>query len=69
MIDPRSQFIIYKEQETELMNQIERKLAAQERRKIAVPSQHWYTAVEQRLKAVLVSLRLAKNPCLEEEPC
>ena len=51
MIDPRSQYIIYKEQENERMLQIERKLAAQERGEHADPSQPWYASAGQWLKA------------------
>jgi hypothetical protein len=70
MIDPRSQYVIYKQQEAELTLQIERKLAAQERGKVTETSYPWYSAAEQWLKEKVFSLRLAKNPCLaEEEPC
>jgi hypothetical protein len=69
MIDPRSQYVIYKEQETRLMLQIERKLAAQERGKFAETSQPWYSAAEQWLKEKVFSFRSARHPCTEEEPC
>ena len=70
MIDPRSQYIIYKEQESKLMLQIERKLAAKERDKFVETSQPWYSAAEQWLKEKAFSFRLAKQPCpAEEEPC
>lgn len=70
MIDPRTQHIIYKEQESKLMLQIERKLEAQERDKFVETSQPWYSAAEQWLKEKVFSFRLAKQPCIEEkEPC
>lgn len=70
MIDPRSQYVIYKEQENKLMLQIERKLAAQERGKFAETSHPWYSAAEQWLKEKVFSFRLEKRPCIaEEEPC
>jgi hypothetical protein len=47
MIDPRTQYILHKEKETDLMHQIERKLAAQERGEDAQTSQPWYSAAEQ----------------------
>jgi len=50
MIDPRSQYIIYKGQETELMLKIEKKLAAQEGGEYAETSQPWYSAAKQWLK-------------------
>jgi hypothetical protein len=67
MIDPRSQYVIYKEQETRLMQQIERKLAAQERGELAQTGQPWYVSAEQWLKEKVLSFRQAKSPC--EEPC
>jgi hypothetical protein len=70
MIDPRTQYIIYKEQETQLELQIERKLAAQERGKFVETSQPWYSAAGQWLKEKVFSFQLAKQPCsAEEEPC
>jgi hypothetical protein len=70
LIDPRSQYIIYKEQETELMLQIERKLAAQERGEYAETSQPWYSAANQWLKEKVFSRRSVKRPCIaEENPC
>jgi hypothetical protein len=70
MIDPRTEYIIHKEKETNLMFQIERKLAAQERGKPAETSQTWYAAAEQWLKEKVFSRRLAENPCAGEEiPC
>ena len=70
MIDPRTQYIIYQEQESNLMLQIERKLAAQERDKFVETSQPWYSAAEQWLREKAFSFRLAKQPCTaEEEPC
>jgi hypothetical protein len=70
MIDPRTQYIIHKEQETRLMLQIERKLAAQERRGHAETSQPWYSAAEQWLKEKVFSRQPAKSPCIpEESPC
>lgn len=55
MIDPRSQFIIYKGQETELMLQIERKLATKGRGGYVKTSQPWYSVVEQWLKEKVFS--------------
>ena len=70
MIDPRTQYIIYKEQESRLELQIERKLAAQEREESVETSQPWYSAAGQWLKEKTISLRLAKQPCPPEEvPC
>ena len=69
MIDPRTQFIIYKEQEAKLMHQIERKLAAQERGERARTRQPWYSVAEQWLKEKLSSPWQAKPPCPEENPC
>ena len=70
MIDPRSEYIIYKEQETRLMLQIERKLAAQERGEYAETSQPWYSVAEQWLKEMVFSRRSAKRPCSGEvSPC
>jgi hypothetical protein len=60
MIDPRSQYIIYKEQETELMNQIERKLAAKERNGNAEISHPWYFVVTKYLKEKVFS-HLSEN--------
>jgi hypothetical protein len=61
MIDPRTQYIIYKEQETELMLQIERKLAAQERGGFAETSQPWYFAAKKWLKEKVFSHMSAKR--------
>jgi hypothetical protein len=70
MIDPRTQYIIYKEQENERMLQIERKLAAQERGGYAATSQPWYSKAEQWLKENVFSRRSANRPCsAEESPC
>lgn len=70
MIDPRTQYIIYKERENKLMLQIERKLAAQERNTFAETSQPWYSTARQWLNEKVFSLRPAKSPCIaEEEPC
>ena len=70
MIDPRTQYVIYKEQETKRMLQIERKLAAQERGKFMETNYPWYSQVEQWLKEKIFSPRTAKSPCASEEnPC
>ena len=69
MIDPRTQYILHKEKETDLMHQIERKLAAQERGEHAQTSQPWYSAAGQWIKEKIFSRRLAKSPCPEESPC
>jgi hypothetical protein len=70
MIDPRTQYIIYKGQESERMLQIERKLAAQERDKFVETSQPWYSIGRQWLKEKVFSFQLVKQPCpAEEEPC
>jgi hypothetical protein len=70
MIDPRTQYIIYKEQENKLMLQIERKLAAQEGGKFVDTSDPWYSSAKQWLKNIIFSSRPAKSPCIaEEEPC
>jgi hypothetical protein len=70
MIDPRSQYIIYKEQETGLMFQIERNLAAQKRGEYAETNQPWYSAAQQWLKEKVFSRGSAKSPCIgEASPC
>jgi hypothetical protein len=61
MIDPRSQFIIYKEQETERMLQIERKLAAQEKGGFAETRQPRYFAAKKWLKEKVFSHMSAKH--------
>ena len=63
MIDARTQYIVYKEKEANLMLQIERKLAAQERGGSAETSQPWYAAVEQWLKEKVFSRGSAKSDC------
>ena len=69
MIDPRTQYIIYKEQENRLMLQIERKLAAQEGGKMEEISQSRISAAKQWLKE-LFSFRPVESPCPpEKEPC
>ena len=67
MIDPRSQYVIYKEQEAERMLQIERKLAAQERGEFVETGTPWYSTARQWLKEKVFSFQPAKSPC--EEPC
>jgi hypothetical protein len=61
MIDPRTQYIIYKEKETELMHQIERKLAAKERDGYTTTSQPWYFAAMKWLKDKVFSHISAKR--------
>ncbi len=67
MIDSRSQYIIYKEQENERMLQIERKLAAQERGGYAQTDRPWYFAAGQWLKVNVFSRRSAKYPHIAAE--
>ncbi len=56
MIDPRTQYILYQERQHELMAQIERRLAAQERAGVrrtggaGAIHQPWYSAAQQWLK-------------------
>jgi hypothetical protein len=70
MIDPRSQYIIHKEKETELMVQIERKLEAQERGKCAETSQPWYFVVEQWLiEKVFPHMSVKRQRIAEESDC
>jgi hypothetical protein len=66
MIDPRSLYIVYKEQERELMLQIERRRAAKERGEYAETSQPWYSAAEQWLKEKVFSRRSANSQCCPE---
>jgi hypothetical protein len=63
MIDYRTQYIVHKEKENQLMLQIERKLAAQERGEPAETSQPWYAAAEQWLKENVFSRRSANRDC------
>ncbi len=65
MIDPRTQYIIYKGRENELMLQIERKLAAQERGKSAETAQTWYSAAARWLKGKGTSHLPAKSQSSE----
>jgi hypothetical protein len=67
MIDPRSQYIIYKGQELELMLKIEEKLAAQEGGENAETSQPWYSAADQWLKGKAFSRISAKRQRIVEE--
>jgi hypothetical protein len=69
MMDHRTQYIIHKEKENDLMHQIERKLAAQERGGYAQTTQTWISAAEQWLKEKVFFRRPAENPCPEESPC
>lgn len=70
MIDPRTQYILHKERENELMRQIERKLAAQERGESVETGQAWYLAAGQWLKGKGFSRGLAKSRRIEaESPC
>jgi hypothetical protein len=66
MIDPRTQYILYKERENQLMAQIERKQAELERCESRAISQSWYSVVVQWLKKKLFSHRKytlpRKNP-------
>jgi hypothetical protein len=61
MIDPRTQYIIHKEKETELMHQIEQKLAAKERDGYTKTSQPWYFAVKKWLEEKVFSHISAKH--------
>ena len=63
MIDYRSQYIIHKEKENQLMLQIERRLAAQERGEYAETRQTWFSAAEQWLKENVFSRRSANSDC------
>lgn len=55
MIDPRSQYIIYKRQESELMLQIERKLAVKERGILTEDSQPRYYSAKKWLQEKVLS--------------
>ena len=67
MIDARTQYIVYKEKEANLMLQIERKLAAQERGEKAETSQPWYSAAEQWLKEKVFSRGSVNSDCCPDE--
>lgn len=70
MIDPRSQYMIYKEQENERMIQIERKLAKQERGGCKEAVQPWYSATLQWLKEALFSgIPTNRQHTAAESPC
>lgn len=69
MIDPRTQYIIYKEQESELVFQIERKLGAEEGRVHLVSLEPWYVTASHWLKEKLSPHRTAITPCPDEVPC
>jgi hypothetical protein len=66
MIDARSQYIVYKEKENQLMLQLERMRIAKERGEYAETSQPWYSAAEQWLKEKVFSRRSAKSDCCPE---
>jgi hypothetical protein len=67
MIDPRTQYIIHKEKETELMHQIERKLAAKERSGNVEAGRPLYFVAKQWLIEKVFSRRSIKrqSPQLE----
>ena len=67
MIDPRTIYIIHKEREAKLMQQIEGNRAAQERWEYADTRQPWYSAVEQWLKEKVFSRSSANRDCCPEE--
>ncbi len=67
MIDPRSQYYIYKEKENELMLQIERKLAAKERCGFVESTQPWYFAAEKWLQEKVLSHTSAKHQSTSAE--
>jgi hypothetical protein len=70
MIDPRTQIIIYKEQENGRMLQIERKLAARARGGCTQTEQPWYFSAEKWLKEKVFSLVAAKRQRFAvENPC
>ncbi len=55
MIDPRTQYILYKERENQLTAEIERKHAALGRCKPRPIRQSWYSVVVQWLKEMVFS--------------
>jgi hypothetical protein len=59
MIDARTQYIVYKARENELMTQIERERAARERGALIETGPDWILAIEQWLKARVLSARKA----------
>ena len=67
MIDSGTQYIIYKERETKLMNQIEQKLAAQERGEPKENRQPWYSAVAQWLEEKIFSRNSPNSQCCPED--
>ena len=67
MIDPRTIYIIHKEREAKLMQQIEGKRAAQERWEYGKTSQPWYSAAEQWLKEKVFFRWSANRDCCPEE--
>ena len=79
MIDPRSQYIVYKAEEARRMLQIERLRTARERGELAPAGRPWYSTVGQWLKEKVFSRRLAERPriaagsasqdCPELAPC
>jgi hypothetical protein len=63
MIDPRTQYIVYKERENALMTQIERKRAARERGALIETGPDWILAIEQWLKTrALSASKAAQKP-------
>lgn len=65
MIDPRTQYILYKERENELMLQIQQKLTAQARGEtMETALQHWYAKAGQWLKEKVSSDLRAISPAL-----
>jgi hypothetical protein len=70
MIDPRSQYIIYKEQENNRMKQIEWKLAAQAKGGCQATEPPWYSVTVQWLKENVFSRGSAKRQRFAtESPC
>ena len=69
MIDPRTQYIVYKERENELMLQIERIRTARERGEMTETSQPWYVKTGQWLRAMLKEKAFPRQQIVEEKPC
>ena len=74
MIDPRTQYYIYKQQENELMLLIEHKLAAREHGRTTETSQPWYIKTGQWLQWLLKEKGFSHPPgkrhhIVDENPC
>lgn len=70
MIDPRTQYILYKERENALMLQIERNLAARELGRTIETSQPWYRKTGLWVKELIFPSPTENCECIvEKNPC